>query len=302
MSQRIFNLISRYFKELLMNNKRRLSIMRIYFYQAQSTKTLSKLKEKYRKEYMIMKRIVPIALCAVLAAVMLTGCITVAGPGVWWGWGPTGRGALETYTFNVGDIKEVKVELLCDILYYSEPSDSVTLEIQPNLMKHIVVKESDGVLTVRSTRNIRWTGNTQIPVLSISTPSLTCVTHAGAGSFRTVDPIVADSFTLRVAGATNNRAVLDVKSLSVNMDGAGDIKLSGRAETADIDMAGAGKMDALDLQTRDAKVNIAGVGTVRIGCSDNLRVVAAGVGTVEYAGSPILDVSRGGLVTVRNVG
>jgi len=249
-----------------------------------------------------MKKIVLIALCGVLAAVMLTGCITVVGPGMWWGWGPAGRGALETYSFDVGEIKEVKVELLCDILYYSEPSDSVTLEIQPNLMKHVVVTESGGVLTVRSTRNIHWTGNTRTPVLSISTPSLTRVTHAGAGSFRTVDPIVADSFTLRIAGATNNSAVLDVNSLSVNMDGAGDIKLSGRADTADIDMAGAGKMDALDLQTRDAKVNLAGVGTVRIGCSESLSIVAAGVGTVEYAGSPVLDISRGGLVSVRNVG
>jgi len=255
---------------------------------------------------MVMKKIVVVALCVVLSAVMFTGCISVYSPVAWergiWGRGVSGRGNLETFSFDVGEIKEVKVSLLCDILYYSEPSDSVTLEIQPNLMKHVVVEESGGILTVRTTRNIYWSGNTRTPVLRISTPSLSRVSHAGAGSFRTIDPINADTFSLSLAGATNNRATLDVKNLSVDMSGAGDLNLSGRADFADIDIAGAGRMNALDLQTRDTQINLSGVGSVKINCTENLRVIAAGVGDVEYTGSPTIDISRGGLVTVRNVG
>jgi len=258
------------------------------------------------EEEIVMKKTVLAVLCVVLATVMLTGCITVYSPGVWerglWVRGVCGRGDLETYSFNVGEINEVKVSLLCDILYYSEPSDSVTLEIQPNLMKHVVVEESGGTLTVRTTRNIHWSGNTKTPVLRISTPSLSHVSHMGAGSFRTIDPINADFFSLSIAGATNNRAMLDVNSLSVNMSGAGEINLSGRADIADIDIAGAGRMNALYLQTRETKINMSGVGSVKIDCIENLRVIAAGVGDVEYTGSPAIDISRGGLVTVRNVG
>ena len=247
-----------------------------------------------------MKKIVMLALCAILATVMLTGCITANVPGVW-GIGVPGRGALETYTINVGEFTEVRVELLCDILYSSEPSDSVTLEIQPNLMKHVIVEESGGVLTVRATRNIRWSGNTRTPVLNISAPSLDRVSHFGAGTFRTIDPIVADSFSLSIAGAANSNAELDVNKLSVNLAGAGEIELSGRADVADIGIAGAGKLDALDLQTLDSTIDIAGVGTVRVSCAEKLRVVAGGVGTVEYRGSPAVDISRGGLVTIRNI-
>jgi hypothetical protein len=79
------------------------------------------------------------------------------------------------------------------------------------------------------------------------------------------------------------------------------MELSGKADRADISMAGAGRMDALELQTRSASINLAGVGTVRISCSDDLSVVAGGVGTVEYRGSPALDLTRGGLVTIRQV-
>ena len=247
-----------------------------------------------------MKKVVLLALCVMIAAVTLTGCIAVYTPGVW-GRGITGRGAMETYTIEVGEFTEVRVELLCDILYSSEPSDSVTLEIQPNLMKHIIVEESGGVLKVRSTRSIRWTTNAQTPVLHISTPELNRVTHAGAGSFRTIDPIVADAFTLSITGAADSKAVLDVDSLTVKLTGAGDIELSGRADVADVGIAGAGKLDALGLKTRSTAINLAGVGTVRISCEESLSIVAGGVGTVEYSGTPVIDISRGGLVTLRSV-
>ena len=247
-----------------------------------------------------MKKIVPLALCLMLAAVMLTGCYTTGIPGSW-GRSVSGRGATETYAFEVGDFTEVRVELLCDIIYSAAPSESVTLEVQPNLMKYISVEESGGVLTVRATRSIHWSGNTRVPVLNISAPSLNSISHAGAGSFRTVDPIVADSFSLSITGAANSKAKLDVNSLSVSLAGAGNIELSGRADDAYIGIAGAGELDALDLKTRDSEINLAGVGTVRISCSEKLCVVAGGLGTVEYSGTPAVDISRGGLVTLRRV-
>jgi len=249
---------------------------------------------------MSMKKIVPLALCLMLAAVMLTGCIMVNVPGSWIK-GISGRGNQEKYTFNVGELTEVRVELLCDIRYSSAPSDSVTLEIQPNLMRHVVVEESGGVLTVRSSRNIYWSGSTMTPLLSISTPSLCRVSHAGAGTFTTIDPIIADTFYLSITGAASSKAVLDVDSLYVSLAGTGDIELSGRADSADIRIAGAGRLDALDLQTRDSMINLAGVGTVRINCAESLSIVAGGLGTVEYKGSPVIDISRGGLVTLRSV-
>jgi hypothetical protein len=168
-------------------------------------------------------------------------------------------------------------------------------------MDYIRVEESGGVLTVRSTRNINVTGSGNTPVLTVSSPSLSRVSHAGAGRFTTVDTIVGNEFSLNIAGAADGKAALDVQNLSVNLAGAGSFELSGTAENTDIRMAGAGRLDALDLQTRSTSINLTGVGTVSISCSDSLSVVAGGVGTVEYRGSPTLDLTRGGLVTIRQV-
>jgi len=247
-----------------------------------------------------MKKIVTLTLCVLLAAVLLTGCVTVNFSPFSMG-NVTGSGEMETFSFNVDEITEVRVEMLCNIIYYSAPSNTATFEIQRNLQQYISFEESNGVLTVRATRNINFTGTTNTPVLTISTPSLKSLSHAGAGTFTAVDTITGDSFSLNITGAANGNANLDVNSLDVNLAGAGSINLSGKADIADIRMAGAGRLDALELQTRIASINLAGVGMVRISCSDNLSITAGGVGTVEYRGTPSIDTSRGGLVTVRQV-
>jgi len=247
-----------------------------------------------------MKKTITAILCTVLALIMLTGCVSI-------NFSPmspsslSGRGSPETFTFNVNEITEIRVELLCNIIYRSAPSDTVTLQVQPNLMEYITVEENNGILTVRSNRNFNVSSNTNTPVLTVSTPSLSRISHMGAGILTTEDPINTDSFSLDIAGAASGNLTLDVSELSVSIAGAGDLNLSGTADIADINMAGAGRLNALDLDTRESKINMAGAGSVRIGVSDNLKVSAGGVGTVEYRGNPTLDITRGGLVTVRSV-
>ena len=239
-----------------------------------------------------------IAALTALCAVLLTSCVSVnfmSGSS-----GVSGRGTPETFTWEVGEFTDVRVELYANIEFYSAPSDIVTLEIQPNLREHIVVEESGGVLTVRSSRSINVTGG-RAPVLTISTPELRNLRLAGAGVFTAHDTIATDSLTLSFDGAGSGTAAIDVVDLRINMSGAASFNLSGSADTARFNLSGAGSIEAFGLQTREASVDLSGVGTVRVNSSENLRINASGVGTVEYRGSPTVDINRDGLVTVRNV-
>jgi len=168
-------------------------------------------------------------------------------------------------------------------------------------MDYIIVEEFGGVLTVRATRNINFTGTGNTPVLTVSTPSLSRIFHAGAGRLTTFDPISNDTFSLDVAGAADGNVKLDVRELNVNLAGAGSFDMSGTADNVSIDMAGAGRLDAFELKTQSTSINMAGAGMVKISCSETLRVVAGGVGSVEYKGSPTLDITRGGLVSIKQV-
>ena len=247
-----------------------------------------------------MKKIITLTFCVLLSLVFLTGCVTInfshgSMSGV------SGRGNMETFTFNVGEITEIRIELLCNIVIHSSPSDTVSFQVQPNLMDYITVQETGGVLTVRSSRNVNVTGLSNTPVLTASSPALTRISHTGAGNITTNGTITGDSFALNITGAANGNVKLDVQNLSVSISGAGDLTLSGTADRTDISLAGAGRLEALDLQTRVTSISLAGAGSVRISCSEELSVAAGGVGSVEYRGSPTVDITRGGLVTVRQV-
>jgi len=244
-----------------------------------------------------MKKIILICFAA-LFAIFLTGCVSVNfSPGAVVG--VVGSGTPESFEWSVGEITEIRVELGCNVEFFSAPSDVVTLEIQPNLVEYIEIQESGGVLTVRSTRTISTRG--VFPVLTVSSANLNGFSLAGAGAFTSHDTIVSDSFSLRLDGAGSGRVDFDVGELSIRMSGAGKLDLGGKADVADFTLSGTGSIEALSLQTRIASVDISGVGSVRVSCSETLRIFANGVGTVEYRGSPSIDLNRGGLVTVRKV-
>jgi len=251
------------------------------------------------KKRKIMARCIALALGLLFAVAFISGCVSVnfssAGGG-----GVSGRGTPEIFTYKVGEITEVRVQIACNIEYYSAPSDTVTLEIQPNLHEYISVTEVGGVLTISSTSTISRSGN-NVPVLTISTPSLKHLSLSGAGIFTGHDKITGDYFGLNVYGAASGTANLDVDALLVNISGAGDFRLSGSADRAQFVLAGAGNLDALFLETREASVSFSGAGTIKLHCSDSLSITASGVGTVEYRGSPNVDINRSGIVTVRKI-
>ena len=257
-----------------------------------------------------MKKKLMIILCVIFISISVSGCVVVEVGvpfgAVGGGSAVRGTGNLETFTFDVEQITEIRAQMHVNIHHYTSASNVVTLEIQPNLMEFVSVEESNGILTVRSTRNIQVGGGVGFantgPVLTVNSPYLTAVSLIGAGTFTAHDTITSETFSLTLAGAGRGVADFEVDNLHISMSGAGDMNLSGRADRADISFSGAGTVSALHLQTREADITMAGAGTVRISASELLRVVAGGVGTVEYRGSPQVELTRGGLVTLRNVG
>ena len=242
-----------------------------------------------------MKKMLLPALLMTLAAVCLAGCAVVV-PASYQDQ-VEGSGALKRYEFSVGAVNEIKVELFCDVRYHAAPDQTVVLEIQPNLREYVNVEEVDGVLTVSDARTTTW--NKTTPVLTLSMPAPSSLSLAGAGDFQTVDPIVADAFTLNIEGAYTGQADLAVTSLKVSMEGASEFTLTGQADVAALQLNGLGELNALSLQTNVATVNLSGIGTIGVNCQENLWVYTDGLGTVEYKGAPNIHLNNSGLANVK---
>jgi len=242
-----------------------------------------------------MKKTIFIVLCALLV-LFFSGCVVVS---IADANAVSGKGAPEKYVINVGEYNGIKVEGLCEIQYYAAPSNTVTLEVQPNLREYFVVEVENGVLIVRTTKKISYNSE-KAPVLTVSTPALNSLTITGACTFKTIDQIKTDTFNLNISGAGEGKAELDVNRLIASVSGAGSFELSGKANNAEIKFSGAGELKAFSLQIREASINFSGAGAVRISCSEKLSIEASGAGTVEYKGSPILSsVSTRGAVSFK---
>jgi hypothetical protein len=211
-----------------------------------------------------------------------------------------GKGDPEKYDLKAGEYSKIKVDGRCDIQYYAAPSDTVTLEVQPNLREYFVTEVINNELIIRTTRKINFRSKkTLSPVLTVYAPALNSLKIAGMCTFKANDKITADSFYLEISGAGDGKIELDVNSLKASMSGAGRFEISGKADNAEIAMSGAGELNAFSLQTRDASVNLSGVGTIKINSSEKLYVKASGAGKVEYKGSPALSLNTSGAVNIK---
>jgi len=211
-----------------------------------------------------------------------------------------GKGSPEKYEIYTGEYNGIKVEGLCEIQYFAAPSNTVTLEVQPNLREYYVVEVQNGELIISNTKKISYNSN-KVPVLTVSTPALNSLTIGGMCTFKANDKIKGDAFNLDIRGAGNGNAEFEVNSLKASMAGAGDFEFSGKADISEIDLSGAGNLNAFSLQTREATVALSGVGTIKINSSEKLNIKASGAGTVEYRGSPSLSLNTSGVVKIRQV-
>ena len=249
-----------------------------------------------------MKKSVLYTLIVVLVALfvvpLISGCVVVN----YAGYGAVGgEGDMEDHEFEVGEYSKIRIEGFFEIHYYADVSNTVTLKTYSNLLENYEIEVKDSELRVRTTKGISFLNTGTAPVLTVSAPTLEKLSIAGASRFITHDTINADVFELIMSGAGECRVEVDVNRLTAAMSGAGSLRISGAAETAELDMSGAGEVNAFELETKDARVSLAGVGSVKISCSDNLRVNASGVGSVEYKGDPAIDLIQGGLASVRKI-
>lgn len=235
---------------------------------------------------------------AAAVTVALTGCVGVSINPT--GRAVTGSGTIETKSFDTGSYTEVEVNGDFEVIYSSEDSGRITVEMQENLIQYVSVSSSGGRAVVNCSERLQQTNN-DVPKLYVSTPDLKELVLNGAAIIEQADVIRGDSFRLNASGACELELELEVQEFDMNIAGAGAVTLRGSAERASIEMSGAGTFEALDLETVDAKVGISGAGTGQISCSNTLDVEISGMGGLEYRGDPDITKSVGGAGYVERI-
>ena len=139
----------------------------------------------------------------------------------------------------------------------------LTIRGDDNIVPLFRTKVENGVLVISNKHGYSTKNGLEI---AITTPRLDAVTLNGAGTFAAAG-IRATSFRLE-------------------LNGTGTVNLGGTVGRLDASVAGVGTALLGDLAARDAKVTLAGAGSVHVNVAGLLDASVDGVGSILYTGQP----------------
>jgi hypothetical protein len=128
------------------------------------------------------------------------------------------------------------------------------------------------------------------------------------GPFNTQHPVVfnlnvKDLDVIDVSGAGKVVAAdLEAEQLTVAISGAADMELAGKVDTQVVSLSGGSNYNGKNLASAHALVDISGTGDVTLRVSDTLDATISGAGSISYIGDPQVSRNISGIGSVNKVG
>lgn len=188
--------------------------------------------------------------------------------------GTPGSGVAKTETRTFGPLNQIELDGAGTLDVTISQPQSIVLTCDDNILPLIETRETDGRLVVRPTETIR-------------------------DYHLAIKATVADIRYLELNGAAEATVQgVNNDGLKIESSGAATVTLAGKTNAIDIDLNGAGKVDADGLSARKAVVHIAGAGVAEVHAVEALDATIEGLGVVRYRGSPKITKTISGLGTL----
>lgn len=179
--------------------------------------------------------------------------------------GIEGSGSAGEETRDLAAFDRLQSSIPGDIEVRRGDRASITVRADDNIVPLIKTDIGGGVLKVSASGSF----STRTPIrLMVTVP----------GDFPDVDLLGSGDLAM---------AEIDQKSLSVNLQGSGDVHLSGSVTSLDFKLMGSGDVNARRLSSRDLTISLMGSGDIDAHATDSVNVSLMGSGDVNVSGSPL---------------
>jgi hypothetical protein len=109
-----------------------------------------------------------------------------------------------------------------------------------------------------------------------------------------VDSLTGASFDMEMSGACDFKGRVNVERLGINLSGASDINITGRAGTAHIECSGASDVNGYELVADICNANASGASDIRITVNREIAAHATGASDIFYKGNALLKEHHAG--------
>ncbi len=189
---------------------------------------------------------------------------------------------------EVGSFSEISVSGGIDL--YLSPDEKETVVVSAKSEEYrdrIVTKVSGNRLEIyfNDKGRMRWP-DMRLKVY-VSFRQLKKLSASGSSDVFVNGIIRADELEIKISGASDFNAAIDVNSLHLRQSGSSDSKISGRAAFLDIDISGASDVKAFDLRSDVCNAKASGASDISITVNKEISAEASGSSDISYRGSGV---------------
>jgi len=194
-----------------------------------------------------------------------------------------GNGEIVTERRTVSEFNELKIGGNFEVLLEKGNSSYVEINTDENLLEFIDSEVYGAVLEITQQKKLISKKKIKLVINYIDLKELRAM---GATLIKNEGYLDSKDLKIRMEGA----GIIDLKiqcdDLEVVVSGAGIVKLAGEVQTQYLNLTGAGKLEALDLESTSCTISVGGIGGAEIFVTEKLDATIEGIGGIEYAGDP----------------
>ena len=240
----------------------------------------------------------------------------------------TGSGNIITRSVNIADFSRIETSRAVHLVVEKRSGREAIIEADDNIMPYVIVEVDGGCLNVGIDDDIKSLNNVTVKVTVPSDGNISAISASSASKVTVQAEIKTPKLMLDASSAANinitksdvgtcsidassaanvegaikaDNCVIDMSSASdvnvallavkcdVTATSAASATLSGEAGDIEITVSSAAKVDAMDLNARNADVSASSSGSIKVTCMKSIDASASSGGSVKYAAKGDLD-------------
>lgn len=211
-----------------------------------------------------------------------------------------GSRRLVTESRSVSSFDRVTLTTSGEVIIIQGEEESLTVETDDNVIKHITTQVQDGTLTL-GTESGKLISATQL-TFNLTVKDFAGLRVTGSGDIVAED-LYADRFEITTTGSGKVRiGSLAAQEVKIDITGSGDVDLAGEVTSQHITLRASGHYNGGDLRSETVDLTISGSGDATVWATESLAGRITGSGSVNYYGNPNTNVSTSGSGKLNDLG
>lgn len=166
---------------------------------------------------------------------------------------------------------------------FSDDEEKVSIEVNENLLEHVVVELNNSNLEIRLKNNLNIRGNETLNAY-VTTSAIADFQASGDAEIYLNNKLISDNTSIKLSGDSRFDGILETTNLDANIKGDSYLKLVGFTDNLDINLSGDSKIERYGFSVKSLKIDLKGDSEGYLTVTESIDIKATGDSKFHYKG------------------